>query len=223
MKTIRVALISFLSLAFAMALPACDDDADDTAETPTEETSAEETAEEQPAEEVAEEPVAEEPAAANEPWRTPPVVDPAVACPDEHWVVITHVRNERVAAVASPVNLAGAIPDAEGNGVTIRLTSMPVEGTSLGYPGPGHVRATLDLSHADGSAVTVGTYRMGTDDNANVVVPRIHAGSAIMFVSNPGTVEITEVTDERICGTVTLDDEYAAIRGTFVAPIIHRE
>ena len=85
----------------------------------------------------------------------------------------------------------------------------------------GNVFIGLDLQQKEGSPLTIGTFTRTADTQKKVVPDLRTSESLIGFIGDKGQVDLIYKDDKVACGTVDIDDGYAAIKGGFVAEVVN--
>ncbi len=143
---------------------------------------------------------------------------PAEACPP------VRVRLAHRSAAGLPGSLTHAIALRSEDGRHIRIVLADHElapGDRFESPGAGHARVELDAIRTRRGPLQPG--RLGAPDARNgglTHVRVVSAGELFTFGHrNIGSVELTEVGPERVCGRLDLNDGFARVRGAFSAPV----
>ncbi len=159
------------------------------------------------------------PAAPAEPDFDAPL--PEEACPTTR-VRLAHRSAEGLPAI---LDRAIALRAEDGRHVRVLLSDHELERDPLGrFVGPalGHARFELDAVRTYRRALEPGV--LGPPDSRRGALTHVRvvsAGPLLTFGHRDiGTVELTELGAERVCGRVDLNDGFGRVRGGFTATVI---
>ncbi|HJL15371.1 MAG TPA: hypothetical protein RMH99_06945 [Sandaracinaceae bacterium LLY-WYZ-13_1] len=159
------------------------------------------------------------PAAPTEPDFDAPF--PEEACPDEVRVRLAHRNADELPPL---LDRAVAYRSGDGQRVRIAVANHPLELDERGRfaaPTAGQARFEADAVRRRRGPLEPRTLgppdsRRGGLTHARIVTP----GPLLTFGTRDiGHVELTEVTEERVCGRIDLDDGFGRVRGAFTAPV----
>lgn len=200
-----------------------------TARARTEATAAEPTEDEAAEDEAAEDEATEDEATEDEPVAAAPD-EPAepdfeAPLPDEACAP-TRVRVAHRSAELPPVlHLAVALRSEDGRRVRVVLSDHDLERGAHGRfrdPTPGRARFELDAVRTYRRPLEPGV--LGPPDARRGALTHVRIVTAGPFLTfghrDIGRVELTEVSETRVCGRVDLDDGSGRVRGAFTARVL---
>lgn len=147
---------------------------------------------------------------------------PDAACPARPRVAIAH---QSVEGLPTWLERAIAFRSEDGRHLRVAIANHPLERDGLGRfaaPSDGEARFEMDATRArrgrlEPRVLGPPDARRGGLTHARIV----SAGPILTFGHRDvGSVELTVIADDHVCGRVDLDDGFGRVRGAFRAPIV---
>ena len=147
---------------------------------------------------------------------------PSEPCPDAVRVRLAHAQAPELPPL---LDRAVALRSADGRRVRLAIANHELARDARGRfsrPGPGEARFEADAVRRRRGPLEPGvlgppTARRGGLTHARVVT----AAAGLTFGHRDiGRVELTALSDQRVCGRIALDDGFGRLRGAFTAPVV---
>ncbi len=145
---------------------------------------------------------------------------PTTPCPDAVQVALAHAEH----ALPPALGHAVAMRSEDGRRIRVVLADAPLQQDALGRfeaPSPGGARFEMDARRTRRGPLEPRV--LGTPESARGGLTHarvVTADAALTFGTREiGSVELTEITDDHVCGRIELDDGFTRVRGAFRAPL----
>lgn len=86
--------------------------------------------------------------------------------------------------------------------------------------GDGKFKVSFGLTNKDKKPVNVGLFTQKATDNSKITDPGLSTKESLFgFIGDKATVDLKHVDHTYACGTITIDDGYASVKGDFIAQV----